>query len=392
MDFFLAVLERLSTFYPIKDKSARTQQGDKDSKVIDRQKILSMIDFCYAQSSTLIKMILCQSYLSEFESDDRKHLMHKDSPLEVLLACDTFLIETIKFLDDSSISALISCCRNLKDLLYRDLVWKNLWMHRFGDLWQNIEIQRICTIRSISWQPDQSPNQGWFLFYQQFQVCWQDWLLAGACTRDYCLIGLFGSIFNVTKFLPNHPGSEESLTDSSGGDATEHFLDIGHSIFAFRLAQDYIIWEPNENSHFRKHSRQFEARISRDLEDDISFHYRKVSKIGMEMKRQRLKILSIAKSMQYAASSNEQGWLSDAMRNVYSFVHLNDKLFCTVNEISSLSQSHSCSYLVQLSHPVICQEHYGQMKAFWDPVQECWIIWHSCCSKIFGFDKHSCVN
>ncbi|WFC95339.1 hypothetical protein MBRA1_001986 [Malassezia brasiliensis] len=38
-----------------------------------------------------------------------------------------------------------------------------------------------------------------------------------------------GKVYDVTKFLPEHPGGEEVLITEAGKDATEPFEDVGHS-------------------------------------------------------------------------------------------------------------------------------------------------------------------
>uniref|UniRef100_A0A8C9MWD3 Cytochrome b5 n=1 Tax=Serinus canaria TaxID=9135 RepID=A0A8C9MWD3_SERCA len=42
-------------------------------------------------------------------------------------------------------------------------------------------------------------------------------------------------IYDVTKFLDEHPGGEEVLREQAGGDATENFEDVGHSTDARTL-------------------------------------------------------------------------------------------------------------------------------------------------------------
>ncbi|CAJ1081538.1 cytochrome b5 [Xyrichtys novacula] len=50
-------------------------------------------------------------------------------------------------------------------------------------------------------------------------------------------------VYDVTKFLEEHPGGEEVLREQGGGDATESFEDVGHSTDAREMAQDMIIGE-----------------------------------------------------------------------------------------------------------------------------------------------------
>jgi cytochrome b5 len=38
-----------------------------------------------------------------------------------------------------------------------------------------------------------------------------------------------GNVYNVTRFLDDHPGGEDIMLDSSGRDATREFEDVGHS-------------------------------------------------------------------------------------------------------------------------------------------------------------------
>lgn len=57
-------------------------------------------------------------------------------------------------------------------------------------------------------------------------------------------------VYDVTKFLDEHPGGEEVLLEQSGGDATEAFEDVGHSTDARDLMKDYLIGElhPDDRS------------------------------------------------------------------------------------------------------------------------------------------------
>merc|ERR1712039_403760 len=49
------------------------------------------------------------------------------------------------------------------------------------------------------------------------------------------------NVYDVTKFLDEHPGGEEVLFDQSGLDATEPFEDVGHSTDARELMAEYLI-------------------------------------------------------------------------------------------------------------------------------------------------------
>jgi cytochrome b involved in lipid metabolism len=54
-------------------------------------------------------------------------------------------------------------------------------------------------------------------------------------------IVVHNEVYDVTKFMDDHPGGEEVLLEQAGGDATEAFDDIGHSPDAKALQKDYRI-------------------------------------------------------------------------------------------------------------------------------------------------------
>ncbi|XP_051879818.1 cytochrome b5 [Pristis pectinata] len=61
-------------------------------------------------------------------------------------------------------------------------------------------------------------------------------------------------IYDVTKFLDQHPGGEEVLKEQAGGDATEAFEDVGHSTDAREMTKQYLIGElhPDDRGAFVK--------------------------------------------------------------------------------------------------------------------------------------------
>ncbi|GAB6021392.1 Cytochrome b5 isoform E [Chamberlinius hualienensis] len=54
------------------------------------------------------------------------------------------------------------------------------------------------------------------------------------------------SVYDVTKFLEEHPGGEEVLLEQAGKDATEAFEDVGHSTDAREMMTKYKIGDLNE--------------------------------------------------------------------------------------------------------------------------------------------------
>lgn len=50
-------------------------------------------------------------------------------------------------------------------------------------------------------------------------------------------------VYNVTKFLDEHPGGHEVLVNVAGKDGSEDFDDVGHSFDAKELMRKYVIGE-----------------------------------------------------------------------------------------------------------------------------------------------------
>jgi len=49
------------------------------------------------------------------------------------------------------------------------------------------------------------------------------------------------TVYDVTKFLMEHPGGEEVILQQAGRDATDAFNEVGHSADAIEMAKDYVI-------------------------------------------------------------------------------------------------------------------------------------------------------
>ncbi|NXQ57095.1 CYB5B protein, partial [Anthoscopus minutus] len=52
---------------------------------------------------------------------------------------------------------------------------------------------------------------------------------------------IHGRVYDVTRFLEEHPGGEEVLLEQAGRDATESFEDVGHSTDAREMLKQYYI-------------------------------------------------------------------------------------------------------------------------------------------------------
>ncbi|KAJ2405829.1 hypothetical protein J3F80_003908 [Coemansia sp. RSA 2526] len=81
-------------------------------------------------------------------------------------------------------------------------------------------------------------------------------------TREDVWILIHDKVYDVTKFLDEHPGGEEVILENAGKDSTSDFEDIGHSEDARDMLSQYYIgdleasaWptggEDGDHSHLR---------------------------------------------------------------------------------------------------------------------------------------------
>ncbi|KYO38502.1 outer mitochondrial membrane cytochrome b5 isoform A [Alligator mississippiensis] len=61
-------------------------------------------------------------------------------------------------------------------------------------------------------------------------------------SREAWLV-IHSRVYDVSRFLAEHPGGEEVLLEQAGRDATESFEDVGHSIDAREMLKQYYIGE-----------------------------------------------------------------------------------------------------------------------------------------------------
>jgi len=54
-------------------------------------------------------------------------------------------------------------------------------------------------------------------------------------------LAIHDTVYDVTKFMEEHPGGEEVLLEQAGGYATDAFEDVGHSTDAREMMEKYAI-------------------------------------------------------------------------------------------------------------------------------------------------------
>ena len=62
-------------------------------------------------------------------------------------------------------------------------------------------------------------------------------------SKDDCWLIIGGKVYNVTKFLDDHPGGDDVLLSSTAKDATDDFEDVGHSTTARAMMDEYYVGE-----------------------------------------------------------------------------------------------------------------------------------------------------
>jgi len=78
--------------------------------------------------------------------------------------------------------------------------------------------------------------------------------------RNSCWVVIHNKVYDVTKFLDEHPGGEEVILDVGGRFGSEPFEDVGHSEDARELLEQYLIGELPPEEHEVK-----------DVRDELAF-------------------------------------------------------------------------------------------------------------------------
>jgi len=287
------------------------------------------------------------------------------------------LLSIIKFMMPVDIGALSSVSRSMAKDCKADFIWEQLWLQNYASLWENPKIRELQVRRGISWSPvlrhtsnldisarSSPPQQGWFVFYLEFEACWLEWLLAGMCTPDLCVLGLGGSIYDITAFLPLHPGSQETLSDACGGDATEHFADIGHSSDAVELARIYCIHAMPE--HLVCGQYQHTDRLNRHSGSRRGH----VTKFQSTMKREQAVAVVNAELGERQRVQLER--LQQQQQQQQEGLNLN------LNQDMGRIAPGVCKYFACPRD----EPHLGRARACYDPLLQKWLVWWTCCGAV----------
>ncbi|CAM8942057.1 unnamed protein product [Rhodiola kirilowii] len=62
-------------------------------------------------------------------------------------------------------------------------------------------------------------------------------------TSKDCWLIIHGKVYDVTRFLEDHPGGDEVLISATGKDATDDFEDVGHSSSAKASMEELYVGE-----------------------------------------------------------------------------------------------------------------------------------------------------
>ena len=60
---------------------------------------------------------------------------------------------------------------------------------------------------------------------------------------ESCWVVIDNKVYDLTKFLDEHPGGCEIILEQAGKDGTENFEDVGHSTDARDMKKDYLVGE-----------------------------------------------------------------------------------------------------------------------------------------------------
>ena len=96
-------------------------------------------------------------------------------------------------------------------------------------------------------------------------------------SKSYWIV-IHDKVYDVTKWLDDHPGGEDILMENSGTDASEPWEDIGHSSEARDKMKKYQIGELRQEDRKNRKDKgptnwEPSEHISKDSDDDTNFNW-----------------------------------------------------------------------------------------------------------------------
>ena len=318
-----------------------------------------------------------------------------------ILISDELLISVMSYLDRPSMGALSCTCKAMESRISQsDILWEQLWRMRYGRCWD--ELKHVRRRRMVGWSPSENwgpPIQGWKYFMDDFEFGWFDWILAGSNTSECCLIALGGNIYDITKFVPLHPGSPESLLMEAGGEVTQIFNDIGHSQTARRTSKEYLLSSAVAAPRYKDNYKLGQLYNKRQLE------LRKRAKMAKKIGK-----MYCAETKLNVSGEVDGGW-KIVNNNDYAYDGRNDTNSEEDDSIIGINASrddnlireraggteaeskHSddvgktllCGPLHLIAkvpgHNLPCSstDHAADVRTFYDPLAREWYVWWPCC-------------
>ncbi|KAK2465950.1 hypothetical protein APHAL10511_001591 [Amanita phalloides] len=95
-------------------------------------------------------------------------------------------------------------------------------------------------------------------------------------TREKLYVLIHEKVYDVTKFLDEHPGGDEVILAEAGHDATEAFEDVGHSDEARALLPDMFVGdiEPSNGVDLKSSTyTQDKGKVSNAVEQGSNMMY-----------------------------------------------------------------------------------------------------------------------
>ncbi|GAB7325590.1 hypothetical protein MBLNU13_g09585t1 [Cladosporium sp. NU13] len=159
---------------------------------------------------------------------------------------------------------------------------------------------------------------------------WTSAELAECYHKEKCFLAIHGNVYDVTKFLPQHPGGANILLKNSGRDSS-HAYDGVHPP---ELIEEYLdVIELKGKFENKKHSPKVESQQSTDTSDANSLSMSQILSIS-EMEQLALAKMS-DKAISYYDSATDDGFTKEENNNIYKSILLRPRIFVDCTQCST---------------------------------------------------------